>query len=63
VHFETGELAFESVGVHPDHHRNEPRVRLVAEQVTGKSWHTSFMSKDKQKREKKKPKKGKLSSK
>jgi hypothetical protein len=35
----------------------------VAERLTGKSWHTSFMSKDKQKREKKKPKKGKLSSK
>jgi hypothetical protein len=28
VHFETGELAFEFVGVQADHHRNEPRVGL-----------------------------------
>jgi len=63
VHFETGELAFESVGVHPDHHRNDRVSGSVAVRLTGKSWHTSVMSKDKQKREKKKPKKGKLSSK
>jgi hypothetical protein len=51
------------VGVHPDHHRNDRVSGSVAGRLTGKSWHTSVMSKDKQKREKKKPKKGKLSSK